>query len=97
MPLLILGLCSCLRPPRLVATYSQARPRFAQREHVGFSFPHFNLDDPQARQLSRSLGVARVVEWRLVGVAGVGSLKVGEFMAARSRLHWKGGHGGQLC
>ena len=35
--LLLLDRSSCLRPPRFVATYSQMRPRFAQREHVGFS------------------------------------------------------------
>jgi hypothetical protein len=34
---LMLDRLSCLRPPRFVATYSQVMPRFAQREHVGFS------------------------------------------------------------
>ena len=37
LPLLTLDLLSCLRPPRLVATYSQTRPRLAHREQVGFS------------------------------------------------------------
>ena len=73
MLLLALDLLSCFRPPRLVATYSHARPRFAHREHVGFSFPHFNLEDAQAWQLSRSLGVTGAVELRLDEAAGVGS------------------------
>lgn len=49
------------RPPRLVAMYSHVMPRFAQREHVGFSLGHFNLLYAQAWQLSRSLGPAGAV------------------------------------
>ena len=55
-PSLMLERLLCFRPARFVATYSQAMPRFAQREQVGFSLWHFNLEAAQARQLSRSLG-----------------------------------------
>jgi hypothetical protein len=56
--LLNLLLLSGFRPTRLVTKYSQTRPRFAHREHVGFSLWHFTLEEAQAWQLSRSLGVA---------------------------------------
>lgn len=46
----------CFRPARFVAMYSQAMPRLTQREHVGFSLWHFNLEEAQAWQLSRNLG-----------------------------------------
>jgi hypothetical protein len=60
------GRGSCFRPARLVAKYSQRRPRLAHRAHSGFSLLHLSLDTAQALQLSRSL-----VGWVLVGDAGV--------------------------
>lgn len=59
-----LGRVSCLRPARLVAKYSHARPRFAQRAHVGFSLLHLTLEAAQEWQLSRSLGAAGIVDRR---------------------------------
>lgn len=45
---LLVFLCVCFLPPRFVAKYSQAIPRFAQRAHVGFSLLHFSLEAAQA-------------------------------------------------
>lgn len=59
-----IGRVSCLRPARLVTKYSHARPRFAQRAHVGFSLLHLTLEAAQAWQLSRSLGAAGTVDRR---------------------------------
>lgn len=63
---LILNRLLCFRPARFVAMYSQGMPRFVQREHVGFSLWHFNLEDAQAWQLSRNLGAAGAVARRPV-------------------------------
>ena len=70
---LMLDRSSCLRPPRFAVTNSQMRPRFAQREHVGFSLEHFNLEDAQTWQLSRNLGAAGAVGRRPTDDEGVGS------------------------
>ena len=45
---LLVFLLVCFLPPRLVAKYSHAIPRFAQRAHVGFSLLHFSLEAAQA-------------------------------------------------
>jgi len=82
LPLLFLDRSSCLRPQRFEVTYSQMRPRFAQREHVGFSLEHFNLEDAQTWQLSRNLGAAGAVDRRPSDDEGVGSAGGGECIAA---------------
>lgn len=71
---LLLDRTSCLRQTRFVATYSQVRSRFAQREHVGFSLRHFSLEDAQAWQLSRNLGAAGSVGRRLTDNEGGANL-----------------------
>ena len=43
------------RPVRLDATYTHARPRREQREHVGFSLVHLSFELAQPVQLSLSL------------------------------------------
>lgn len=60
----LLSRLSCLRPARLVATYSHAALRFSQREQVGFPLLHLTLEAAQAWQLSRSLGPGRIVDRR---------------------------------
>ena len=43
------------RPPRFAATYSQGRPRLAQRAQIGLSPEHFNFEKAQEWQLVRIL------------------------------------------
>jgi hypothetical protein len=45
-----------------VATYSQTIFRFTHLEQAGFSLWHFTLEEAQAWQLSRRLGVVEVLE-----------------------------------
>jgi hypothetical protein len=52
-----------VRPVRLDAVYSHARPRREQRIHVGFSLLHLTLELAQFEQLSLSLG-GWVLDWR---------------------------------
>lgn len=58
------------------------RPRFAQREHVGLSLEHFNLEAAQTWQLSRSLGAARGLGRLPVDDGGVGNPGGEEFIVA---------------
>lgn len=53
--LVVVDRLPCFRPARLVSKYSQAKPRFAQRVHVGFSRLHLILDAAQLLQVLRSL------------------------------------------
>lgn len=69
--------------------YSQVMPRLAQREHVGFSLEHFNFEDAQAWQLSRSLGTAGAVYPRAAEDEGVGNPGAAERDAAIVVNHYK--------
>ena len=80
--LLLLDRSWYLLPPRFEAIYSQMRARFAQREHVGLSLEHFNLEAAQNWQLSRNLGATRGLDRLSADDGGVGNLGGKELIVA---------------
>ena len=56
------------RPARLVALYSQLRPRLWQRVQAGFCLVHLTFAAAQALQLSRSLGAPGATDDALIAV-----------------------------